>query len=137
MNGKEVIVKEQVGKVVRAILSVKDFIRSAVSTEPHAALAWAGVLVILPVSIYMQILFHFSMLTSALQILVNPVTQDDNAMEGLGYISELLLRCKVIEITYRKSSIKDQRYLANCVKHSRGCQRLPKPVLHFQLKVFT
>lgn len=49
---KEVIVNEQVRKVVYAILSVKDFIGSAVSAEPHAALAWAGVLVILPVSSY-------------------------------------------------------------------------------------
>lgn len=52
VGGKEVVVKDQVGKIVRTILSAKDFIGSAVSAEPHAALAWAGVLVVLPVSIY-------------------------------------------------------------------------------------
>jgi len=52
VSGKEIVVKEQVCKVVHAILSAKDFIGSAVSAEPHAALAWAGVLVVLPVSIY-------------------------------------------------------------------------------------
>jgi hypothetical protein len=57
VSGKEIVVKEQVGKVVHIILSIKDFIGSAVSTEPHAALAWAGVLVVLPVSIYATITF--------------------------------------------------------------------------------
>ena len=75
-----------------------------------------------------SIAFPLSVLTSALQVLLNPVTQDDDAMEGLGYVSELLLRCKVIEDTYLKSSIQGQRYLINFVKHSRGCQRPPKPV---------
>jgi uncharacterized protein YlzI (FlbEa/FlbD family) len=59
VSGKEVVVKDQVRKVVYAILSAKDFIGSAVSSEPHAALAWAGVLVILPVGIYMMIAFSF------------------------------------------------------------------------------
>src|SRR5438046_7551610 len=44
---KEVVVKEQVRKVVHAILSAKNCIGSAVVAEPHAALAWAGVLVVL------------------------------------------------------------------------------------------
>jgi hypothetical protein len=57
VGGKEVVVKEQVGKVVHTILSVMDFIRVAVSVEPHAALAWAGVLVILPVRVCMSISF--------------------------------------------------------------------------------
>ncbi|OCK75173.1 hypothetical protein K432DRAFT_274329, partial [Lepidopterella palustris CBS 459.81] len=89
VSGKEVVVKEQVRKVVHAILSAKDFIGSAVSAEPHAALAWAGVLVVLP-------------------ILLNPVTQDDDAMEGLGYISDLLIRCKVTEDTYLAPSTRNQ-----------------------------
>jgi hypothetical protein len=54
VGGKEVIVKELVSKIVSVIISTKDFISSAVSAEPHAALAWAGVLVILPVSIYLN-----------------------------------------------------------------------------------
>ena len=59
VGGKEVIVKEQVRKVVHAILSAKDFIGSAVIAEPHAALAWAGVLVILPVSIAITVTSAF------------------------------------------------------------------------------
>lgn len=51
LQGREIVVREQVRKIVQAILSAKDFIGSAVSAEPQAALAWVGVLVILPVSI--------------------------------------------------------------------------------------
>jgi N-terminal domain of NWD NACHT-NTPase len=57
VGGKEVVVKEQVRTIVHAILSAKDFIGSAVSAEPHAALAWAGVLVVLPVRIIISITF--------------------------------------------------------------------------------
>ena len=65
--------------------------------------------------------FHFSVFIYALQILLNPVTQDDDAMEGLGYISDLLVRCKVIEDTYLEiytltPSISGQRYFINFVK---------------------
>lgn len=59
VSGKEVVVREQVRKVVHAILSAKDAIGSAVTAEPHAALAWAGVLVILPVSITITIASAF------------------------------------------------------------------------------
>ena len=32
-------------------MSTKDFVSSAINAEPHAALAWAGVCVLLPVGI--------------------------------------------------------------------------------------
>ena len=49
--GRRVILQEQLDKVVRIVMFAKDFVSSAVSAEPHAALAWAGVCVLLPVSI--------------------------------------------------------------------------------------
>lgn len=54
VSGVEVDVREQVRKVVHAILCAKDFIGVAISAEPHASLAWAGVLIILPVTIHLQ-----------------------------------------------------------------------------------
>jgi hypothetical protein len=50
VKGKEIVVAEQIRKTILVVLSAKDFIGSAVSAEPHAALAWAGVCLILPVS---------------------------------------------------------------------------------------
>ncbi len=50
VDGREVVVKEQLLKVVGLIQSASSFIGAAISAEPLAALAWAGVVVILPVS---------------------------------------------------------------------------------------
>jgi N-terminal domain of NWD NACHT-NTPase len=46
----EVSVKKQVEKIAGVILFAKHFISAAASTEPHAALAWAGISILLPVS---------------------------------------------------------------------------------------
>ncbi len=51
MAGRRVILQEQLDKVIRIIMFAKDFVSSAVILEPHTALAWAGVCVLLPVSI--------------------------------------------------------------------------------------
>lgn len=40
--------RPQVDRFVNAVIAVKDFVSSAVSSEPHATLAWAGVCIILP-----------------------------------------------------------------------------------------
>lgn len=45
---------KQARHVIKGIVFVKDVISQAISAEPHAALAWAGVLVILPVSVHDQ-----------------------------------------------------------------------------------
>lgn len=50
IHGKDVVIRDQARKVVHSILSVKDYIGSIAFAEPHAALAWAGILIILPVS---------------------------------------------------------------------------------------
>ncbi|KAF2809508.1 uncharacterized protein BDZ99DRAFT_498848 [Mytilinidion resinicola] len=50
--GKETyVIKEKVDKIISAIIYAKDFITAAASLEPHAALAWAGVSVLLPVTL--------------------------------------------------------------------------------------
>src|SRR5579871_352206 len=82
VSGKEFVVRKQIRKAVHAILSAKDLIGPTISAEPHAALAWAGVLVILPVSVSITNAFHFSMLTSTSQLILNPITQAEDAMEG-------------------------------------------------------
>ena len=48
---KEIVVREQVGKLVRVVIKFKDAVSTAVSSQPLAGVAWAGVLIVLPVSI--------------------------------------------------------------------------------------
>jgi hypothetical protein len=47
---KEIEVREQFDRAVGAVTWAKDFITQAVSPDPHAALAWAGVCLLLPAS---------------------------------------------------------------------------------------
>lgn len=79
--GKSIGIKDQARRAVHAILSVKDFISSAVSTEPHAALAWAGVLVLL-------------------HPILKSFTQEEDSIDGFERISGLLVRYRVIECTH-------------------------------------
>jgi uncharacterized protein YicC (UPF0701 family) len=46
---KEVTVRKEILRIVNAVVSVKEAITAAVTTEPHAALSWAGVLLLLDV----------------------------------------------------------------------------------------
>ena len=56
--GHKIVLQEQVNRVVRIIMFAKDFVSSAVNAEPHAALAWTGVCMLLPVSVeYFRVLF--------------------------------------------------------------------------------
>lgn len=48
---KEIEVREQFDRAVGAVAWAKDYLTQAVNPEPHAALAWAGVCVLLPVSL--------------------------------------------------------------------------------------
>lgn len=50
IKGKEYPVKDQFAKGVQAITAAKDYISFAIAADPHASLAWAGVLLVLPVS---------------------------------------------------------------------------------------
>lgn len=56
------VVRKQVRKVVKVVLTCKDVIGQAISAEPHASLIWAGVLVVLPV--WMFTVLDFSANTS-------------------------------------------------------------------------
>ena len=49
VGGETVEIKAQMERIVKATLFAKDFISSVASSEPHAALAWTGVCLLLPV----------------------------------------------------------------------------------------
>ncbi|KAL4928200.1 uncharacterized protein BDV17DRAFT_264963 [Aspergillus undulatus] len=68
----------QFDKVVKIVVTVKDFISSAVISEPHAAMAWAGVCIFLP-------------------LLLNPTEQKSAARDGLQAIPFTVHRLRVME----------------------------------------
>ncbi|KAJ5735002.1 uncharacterized protein N7483_000127 [Penicillium malachiteum] len=78
LAGKEIIGKDQIRRAADKILSVKDAVTIAVSAEPHAALAWAGALVLL-------------------NSFTNALKQDAKAMDGFKYIAIVLARYGVVQ----------------------------------------
>ncbi|OTB04743.1 hypothetical protein M426DRAFT_261726 [Hypoxylon sp. CI-4A] len=66
---KRTVIRDKLQDVFSFIVSAKDIVGAAISQEPHAALAWAGVMFIFP--------------------------QDGNAKDGIEYISSLLVRYKL------------------------------------------
>jgi hypothetical protein len=49
LNAFDPSLRDHVNRIIRVVIAAKDFVSTAVSAEPHAALAWAGVCVLLPV----------------------------------------------------------------------------------------
>lgn len=49
-RSRQGVIGDYVRRTVHGILYAKDFVTAAISAEPHAALAWAGVVIVLPVS---------------------------------------------------------------------------------------
>ncbi|PYH92523.1 WD40 repeat-like protein [Aspergillus ellipticus CBS 707.79] len=91
IGGKQIVMKDKVDKAVSTIMSFKDIITTAVSAEPHAALAWGCVTAIVP-------------------FLSNTLTQPHDEMGGLEYTAELIVKCRAIEITTAldgKNNIRD------------------------------
>ncbi|KAJ5540072.1 hypothetical protein N7513_008404 [Penicillium frequentans] len=79
--GKEITVREQARRAIDLIISLKPSIAIAVGADPHAALAWAGIMLLLaPIS--------------------RTLTQDEIAMEGFEYILKVLVQYRVLESTH-------------------------------------
>ncbi|PGH11641.1 hypothetical protein AJ79_04781 [Helicocarpus griseus UAMH5409] len=95
LNGKSVVrkiaVREHVCCIIRGLQSVSGFVNVAVSPMPPAALAWAGVLVVLPA-------------------VVNALTQDEEALNGLEYIQTFLSVARFERIFAVKGSVKPHHF---------------------------
>ena len=95
-------------KAVEIIIASKDFIGSAVSAEPHAALAWCGVSLLLPVSL-LDYSPHILMMQ---KLLLNPYQENEASQKGLADVLTLMTVYEWQEKTYlqhdnARSSLKD------------------------------
>ncbi|KAK5654731.1 hypothetical protein OQA88_7056 [Cercophora sp. LCS_1] len=78
--------RDQVRKLVKFVMNVKDVIGGAIAAEPFAAPIWAGVLVMLP-------------------ILENMFQQDEDAAVGVKRISFLIIQFQLMEETWLSSQL--------------------------------
>ena len=82
LGSKNVVLKDGVDQVVTIVGAAKDIVSSTLASDPHAALAWAGVCVLLP-------------------LLLNPKKQYDDATAGLLEVPLIIRRYEVLENIYR------------------------------------
>ena len=92
LGERSVELKKMLEHTVKAIVFAKDFVSSAASNEPHAALAWAGVSMLLP-------------------LLLNPTSQRESLAKGIEYMSSLIVRFTIIERTYKQPQSRMQYHL--------------------------
>ncbi|KAB8271803.1 hypothetical protein BDV30DRAFT_138501 [Aspergillus minisclerotigenes] len=124
-RSRQGVIGEYVRRAVHGILYAKDFVTAAISAEPHAALAWAGVVMVLP-------------------LFLKPFTQREDAVAGLEFISDLLIRYQIIQnslvrifmdvlgeryirgLLYR-SLLNDRIYLVISLKSYSKCHHIVLP----------
>ncbi|GCB26185.1 vegetative incompatibility protein HET-E-1 [Aspergillus awamori] len=123
LGGKEIVVRDQVRRVVNSFVSVKSIVTTIVSSEPHAALAWAGALVLLvgPITRF--------------------ITQDADAADGFESITRLMTFYAVVEYDWVEKIPRDkspdqskqQEALARSVKAQ--VIKLYANILQFQIRL--
>ncbi|KAJ5553045.1 hypothetical protein N7494_002423 [Penicillium frequentans] len=112
----------QFNKAVKIMVAAKDFVSSAVSAEPHAALAWAGVCLFLP-------------------LLLNPSEQKSAAHDGLEAVPFCVHRLRVMERLIRpgNSGLTQSSYQSDSLELVKDFERtvvdLYKTILEFQIRL--
>ncbi|KAF7881383.1 uncharacterized protein EAF01_011894 [Botrytis porri] len=87
---------DKIEKIVKVVIAAKTFIGSTLESEPHAAIAWAGVSVFLP-------------------LLINPITEKAGCREGLENIPPLIDRYALLEASIWDPTSTDE-YQSSAVK---------------------
>lgn len=50
VGDNQIVIRDQLSKVVKVVAAAKDFVGAAIASDPHAALAWTGICTLLPVN---------------------------------------------------------------------------------------
>ncbi|KAJ5197517.1 hypothetical protein N7449_007996 [Penicillium cf. viridicatum] len=109
-------------KAVKIVVAAKEFVSSAVSSEPHAALAWAGVCIFLP-------------------LLLNPSEQKSAAHDGLEAVPFAVRRLRVMERLIRpgNSGLTQSSYQPDSLQLVKDFEdiavELYKTILEFQIRL--
>lgn len=95
---KEVKVRETIRGIVQAIQDANGLITTIASNEPHAALVWAGISCCLP-------------------FILNAMGQDDEAIDGLNYLIDLVLRYQAVHASVAQGTEDDAPVRASLRAH--------------------
>ncbi|UKZ48830.1 hypothetical protein TrVGV298_003065 [Trichoderma virens] len=90
--GRDVAMREQIEKLAKFLIWSDSIVKSAVSAQPYAALAWSGVSLFLP-------------------LLISGTKYNDSMLKGFSSISDMQIFWKFCEETYFRPS--DQNFYRN------------------------
>ncbi|KAJ5903859.1 hypothetical protein N7504_006242 [Penicillium tannophilum] len=122
IGSHSVDLRGQFNKAVKIVVAAKDFVSSAVSAEPHAALAWAGICLFLP-------------------LLLNPSEQKSAAHDGLEAVPFCVHRLRVMERLVRpgNSGLTRSSYQPDSLELVKDFEvtvvELYKTILEFQIRL--
>lgn len=97
-DSTEVEVKDIVEPVLKVVDKANDFITNALDGNPQASIAWAGVSLLLPVSVGYPNATYYANVSS--KLLLNPSKQAASLAKGLEYISRLIVQSQLREDLY-------------------------------------
>ncbi|KAJ5433545.1 uncharacterized protein N7458_012701 [Penicillium daleae] len=83
--GKEIKIRQQAERLVKFLLWAEPIVKSAVSTQPYAALAWSGVSLLLP-------------------LLTSGTTKNEAMLKDFNSIDDVQVYWRICEKTYLRSS---------------------------------
>ncbi|KAI1366280.1 ankyrin repeat-containing domain protein [Xylaria arbuscula] len=108
----EVQVRDLVQPILGVVERANGFIKAAVSADPSASLAWAGVSVLLP-------------------LFLNPSKQVTSLVKGLDYISSLISQSRMWEDLYVRQDQKSSKSLSHA-PYKTELEKLYRHILKFQ-----
>ncbi|TGJ75468.1 hypothetical protein E0Z10_g10990 [Xylaria hypoxylon] len=85
LQGKDIKIREQAERLTKFLLWSDQIVKSALSVQPYAALAWSGVSLLLP-------------------LLTSGTTQNEAMLKGFNSIGDLQMYWRICEETYLRSN---------------------------------
>ncbi|KAL6907175.1 ankyrin repeat-containing domain protein [Trichoderma evansii] len=120
-RSSEVEVRDIVQPVLGVVSLVNEYVTDAMSVNPYASLAWAGISLLLP-------------------LFINPSSQMASLAKGLEFISTLIAQSRMREELYiRRYGLKtheDQPFQKSHHEYKNGLERLYRQILKFQARAY-
>jgi len=147
-GSSEVQVKDLVEPTIGVVRRANEYINGALSTNPYASLAWAGVSLLLSVSWHPAPpdthneyqTWQMANRGGTLQLLLNPSKQGASLAKGLDYISSLIAQSQVREHLYQRrhesdTADRDSSFVP-CVAYKSALEALYRQILRFQATAY-
>ncbi|MCJ1246978.1 Ankyrin-2 [Trapelia coarctata] len=117
-GSRELVVREQVDRIIKALLFAQSAVTAAVSSQPFAAVAWSGVCLLV-------------------NLLSNSSTERTALTEGLDYITQVICRFSVVEDVYREQQEHDPTSVeqAKAVEFAEALVKVYSHILLYQMHV--